>query len=693
MRARLTAAATALTLACAGLAGAFAASAPARAAAPPPNPLLVEETFTDASIADGRWISGYGKPGTGFACLTAAKGATGPLKACPGGPRDKPGHGTLRITDKTGHQGGFAFFDRPFSTAEGLEATFDSFQYDTTTARGADGISFFLIDGSAHPTREGMYGGALGYKGLVGGYIGIGLDQFGNFSNPAWAGKGGPGMVRNAVALRGATSIGSPYITGTKSLPQSLSLGAAKTRGPAQRSVRVRLSTAMMLTLEMDYHDGKGYRRLLGPVNLRKIPGQPALPPTFKLGFAASTGASTAYHEVRRVRVEGLPPDLYVTPRTEGDFTAGGTGKLELTVHNKPLAGPSDQPVTLRTTLPPGLVPTGATGGGWTCKVDGSRVTCARPGTGPDSLEPGASYPPVVIPVQAAPDAVGKLPLVSAVTTPDDADHGNDKADYAVKVASRTGLWVKEDVAPDPYVAGEKLTYTVTAGNDGPGRARGARLTAQLPAPLSEVRWSCVPMGGATCPKVPGGDLDTEIDLPVGAKLAFAATGTVAPSSGGPLKGTARIVPPRDAEDANCLKECTAEASADGSVHTALSVRHEHLPKVLEPGGKVTYTIVVRNEGPSDAVGSQIVQQAPDALSDLPWTCAAKAPSRCGDATGRGPVDTTADIAAGDEVTYTMVGLLPRDPLVSEVHVDPPVLAEDPRCANGCSARDEALLP
>src|SRR4051812_32823081 len=96
LRARLTAAATALTLACAGLAGAFAASAPARAAAPPPNPLLVEETFTDASIADGRWISGYGKPGSGFACLTAARGAAAPLKACPGGPKDKPGHGALR---------------------------------------------------------------------------------------------------------------------------------------------------------------------------------------------------------------------------------------------------------------------------------------------------------------------------------------------------------------------------------------------------------------------------------------------------------------------------------------------------------------------------------------------------------------------------------------------------------------------
>ena len=59
--------------------------------------------------------------------------------------------------------------------------------------KGADGISFFLIDGTATPTKAGGFGGSLGYAqntsppaptipGIVGGYLGVGLDEFGNYS-------------------------------------------------------------------------------------------------------------------------------------------------------------------------------------------------------------------------------------------------------------------------------------------------------------------------------------------------------------------------------------------------------------------------------------------------------------------------------------------------------------------------------
>ncbi|MER5884761.1 hypothetical protein ABT160_13105 [Streptomyces sp. NPDC001941] len=706
LRRSLTAAGTAAGLAV----GSFAAGPPAGALDGPhgpgarpvverpavERPALVAESFGGPTVPSGAWLSGPGDPGSGFACLTAASGRKGPLRACPGTPLDKPGRGVLRLTNKTRMQSGYVFLDRPFTSRQGISATFDTFQYDTSTARGADGISFFLVDGSVRPRRPALTGGSLGYRGLEGGYIGLGFDQFGNFSTPEWGGRGGPGQRPNSVALRGATGIGAPYLTGTRTLVQPLSLARAKQRAAALRTMRVRLSSAAVLTVEADFHDGAGYRALLGPVDLKAVPGQPALPDTFKLGFAASTGDSTAIHEVRNLRVEQLPPDLYVTSAVTEQLVAGGTGKLVLTVANRPFAGPNTRRTALRAVLPPGLEPVSAAGSGWTCQVTGARVGCERPGSPTDRLDPGTAYPPVVVDLRTPPDAAGRLPVqVGLSTTDDDTDPRDNAVVLPVPVVSRVGLWITDRVAPDPYVAGGPITYTVSVGNHGPGRARGARVTARVPHQLTGVRWTCEATGGAACPSTrPGPVLSQEVDLPAASRLTFTATGTVPPSVIAPLGSTARVVPPNLALDEDCAEGCDADAVASGSVRTALAVRHWHSPEPPRPGERLTYTTVVRNNGPSDAIGTRIEQDAPDELSELPWTCRAKAPSRCGEAAGRGPLDTTADIVAGGgEVVYTMTGVPPHRQVVSEVRVEPPTLAQDTACENECAAKDTALLP
>ncbi len=40
-------------------------------------------------------------------------------------------------------------------------------------------------------------------EGLSGGYVGIGLDEFGNFSDPGEGRNGGPGRDRDSVTVRG----------------------------------------------------------------------------------------------------------------------------------------------------------------------------------------------------------------------------------------------------------------------------------------------------------------------------------------------------------------------------------------------------------------------------------------------------------------------------------------------------------
>ena len=76
-----------------------------------------------------------------------------------------------------------------------MQVTFKTITYHGDSggagADGADGISFFLQDGSQAPGL-GAFGGSLAYScsntntphdGLIGGYIGLGIDEYGNFLN------------------------------------------------------------------------------------------------------------------------------------------------------------------------------------------------------------------------------------------------------------------------------------------------------------------------------------------------------------------------------------------------------------------------------------------------------------------------------------------------------------------------------
>ena len=87
--------------------------------------------------------------------------------------------------------GGGVFASTSVPTSQGLDVTFNSYQYGGT---GADGMAFVLAAvnpaNPVIPTAMGQSGGALGYSaensstnGLSYGYLGVGFDAYGNFSN------------------------------------------------------------------------------------------------------------------------------------------------------------------------------------------------------------------------------------------------------------------------------------------------------------------------------------------------------------------------------------------------------------------------------------------------------------------------------------------------------------------------------
>jgi len=124
---------------------------------------------------------------------------------------DAAGSGALRLTNGDYMQGsngdnqtGAVISNFTFPTTQGVQVTWTSVTYggDNDQNTGADGISFFLSDGSKSPTTAGGLGGSLGYscsnvngkyEGLLGGYLGVGIDEFGNFTN------GSTSSVKNGV--------------------------------------------------------------------------------------------------------------------------------------------------------------------------------------------------------------------------------------------------------------------------------------------------------------------------------------------------------------------------------------------------------------------------------------------------------------------------------------------------------------
>src|SRR5690606_37909232 len=124
--------------------------------------------------------------------------------------------------------------------------------------------------------QPGSFGGSLGYAqqnngdaGFNGGWVGIGLDEYGNFSNPTEGRQGGPGLRRDSVTVRGSGVGGAGYnsIATTGTLATGIDISGT-TPGPAHR-YRITLDSRQAgisnLTVERDLRDGNGYQVLLGP--------------------------------------------------------------------------------------------------------------------------------------------------------------------------------------------------------------------------------------------------------------------------------------------------------------------------------------------------------------------------------------------------------------------------------------------
>jgi hypothetical protein len=467
--------------------------------------VLLDETFTGTSAADPNIIP------LGKACLTAATTAPpagqSTLGVCPSRiespPATTPGY--LQLTDASSFATGAMLYNRALPANGGIQITFQQFQYGgcagvSGSCNGADGIGFFLVNGAANLTTTGAYGGSLGYAQMVNspgvhaGYVGVGFDAFGNFTNDS-EGRGTgcataspfKGLHPNAVAIRGPGDglTGYCFLTANTSLPGSLrsSTATGTNVSPATRTVQITVTPGPTptVTVDMDFTGGTN----LQPVLTYQLPTP--LPSTFKFGLSASTGGSRDVHLIRNLTVTSL------VPLPEINLVK----QVAITTPPQPSAYP------LGSTVPYQFVVTNTAGDTLSnVVVDDPSVSdlqCPATTLGPAGT-PTATMVCTASHVVDETDIV-KPTLTNTATATAENSLGTEVSSTASATVNLASTPVLTKTAVDSVVgAGNPIGFDITYTNPGPPTAlSGLTLTDPLPA-AAGVDWTIANQyGPATC--------------------------------------------------------------------------------------------------------------------------------------------------------------------------------------------------
>ncbi len=221
-------------------------------------------------------------------------------------------------------------------------------------------------------------------------------------------------------------------------------------------------------------------------------------------------------------------------------------------------------------------------------------------------------------------------------------------------VADDADLSIAKSVSPTALVAGQTATYTLRAANAGPGSAESVLVTDSIPAGLTLISatgngWSCVetaPTVRCSLPSLAAGASATPITVTV--------TVDEEASDSGSVSNTATVA--SDTPDPDPTNNtATVNSPLDRSADLAISKWHDG-PAI--PGSTITYSIGVRNEGPSDATGVTVTDLLPAYLQLV-------------SATGEGWTCTT-------EVECTLTGTLPSGTSAESITLVAEVLADAP---------------
>jgi uncharacterized repeat protein (TIGR01451 family) len=283
-------------------------------------------------------------------------------------------------------------------------------------------------------------------------------------------------------------------------------------------------------------------------------------------------------------------------------------------------AGPSaTAATTLVHTLPAGTSFVSSIPGAPACAHAGGVVTCALGGLGP------AGSATVSVQVFVDPSATGVL-TSTATAAGDAADPvaANNADAETTTLTPQADLSVSKTDGQGSAVPGEVLTYSIVVGSTGPSSVTGATVTDTPPAVLLGVTWTCVASPGSSCPPSGSGAIAHPVDLVPGGTATFSLSGTIDPAATGTLANTASAAVPRGVSDPGPSNDSATDTDTL-TPQADLSLALGDAPDPAVPGGPLTYTLQVTNDGPSLSPGMTSTHTLPAGVSFVSSTPGAPA--------------------------------------------------------------------
>ena len=542
---------------------------------------------------------------------------------------DASGSGWLRLTGNANNDQGQALYTGgSFSALTGLRISFNYVSW-TGGSPGADGIAVFLYDATQNMAGA-ILGGGLGYCKGAGAYLGIAMDEYGNFSNGGdrCTGGGGPGRVPQTLSIRGPSTSSNPFITNTL-VPGNIDNPANVTR-PTLNQVVVTLvpSSTVGYIISVDFRNGPG-GALVNLVSNVNFPY--TAPAALSVGIAASTGGSKNIHEINSLVVSGnAPPQPTVNKSFNPPImSTGGTSTLVLNLNS------TNNSVATLTALFRDTFPAGVT----TANPSGLSTTCpgaatASVGSNSVTYANGATVPAVgcSIAVNITSSTLGTVTnTVAAGALQTTLGSNATPATATLVVTPIAAPTVSKTFSPTTALAGKTSTLVVTLGNSNSRPATlASTFTDTLPAGL---RIAAPPALGGTCSLA-------SVTANAGSSTVAYASGATQPAGGCTI--SVSVTGSATGTYTNTLAvgvlQTTWGSNAAGATATLtvtpaalLSVSKTNGLSSVVAGSTTSYTIVVSNGGPSDA-SNTVLQDVPSTGLDClngTLTCSATGGAQC----------------------------------------------------------------
>ena len=297
--------------------------------------------------------------------------------------------------------------------------------------------------------------------------------------------------------------------------------------------------------------------------------------------------------------------------------TAGDIVNYELTVYNN---GPSDAVGTnILDTIPAGI-----SNIEWTTEARGTAsITSGNTGSGSlvnvtGNIPAGSSNQLIVRVTGTIDPGYSGVLLNTAYAIPAEPNVPPD-SDLDIAEVIRKPVFEIQKNGPATAYAGEQVSYVVEVKNTGLSNAVGAEISDLVPASLTDVTWTASAITGAvTINSGATGSSNSVLvnaDIAAGASMRIVITGTIIPATTGQIINSADVDPSEIGANDMTSNEVITTVAAQ----SRLTINKSG-PDTASAGVAVTYTLEVKNAGPSSAKDFEIRDQVPASIGNVTWS-------------------------------------------------------------------------